>query len=164
MKLFIIAAVAANRVIGRANQLPWRLPADLKQFKNLTMGHTLLMGRRTYESIGHALPGRKTVVMTRRKDYQAEGILVAHSIDAALQMTSGDDEAWVAGGAEIYRQTLPRADRLYLTLIHAEMEGDTFFPEFDESAWDILSRQDFEPDDKNPYAYSFVVYERKRSE
>ena len=161
MRLSIIAAMSANRVIGNNNNLPWRLPADLKRFKSLTLGHHLIMGRKTFESIGQPLPGRTTVVITHQTGFAPEGVLVAHSIDQALQMASGDDEVFVAGGAQIYQQMLPRADRLYLTSIHEEFEGDTDFPEFEESDWQLISEEDHAADEKNPYSYSFLIYEKK---
>ena len=161
MKLSIIAAMSANRVIGSNNDLPWRLPADWKRFKSLTMGHHLIMGRKTFESIGQPLPGRTTVVISHQTDYAPAGVLVAHSIDQALQLVAGDNEVFVFGGAQIYQQLLPRADRLYLTFIHEEFEGDTDFPEFEKSDWQLISEEDHAPDDKNLYPYSFLVYERK---
>jgi len=161
MKLSIIAAMSANRVIGSNNDLPWRLPADWKHFKNLTMGHHLIMGRKTFESIGRPLPGRTTVVITRQTGYAPEGVLVAHSVEQALQMAAGDDEVFVAGGAQIYQQMLPRADRLYLTSVHEEFEGDTNFPEFEESDWELISEEGYAPDEKNHYPYSFLIYERR---
>ncbi len=161
MRLSIIAAMSASRVIGNNNNLPWRLPADLKRFKNLTMGHHLIMGRKTFESIGQPLPGRTTVVISHQTDYAPAGVLVAHSIDQALQLVAGDNEVFVAGGAQIYQQMLPRADRLYLTSIHEEFEGDTDFPEYEESDWQLISEENQEPDEKTPYPYSFLVYERK---
>ena len=161
MRLSIIAAMSANRVIGNNNNLPWRLPADLKRFKSLTMGHHLIMGRKTFESIGQPLPGRTTVVITHQTGFAPEGVLVAHSIDQALHVVAGDDEVFVAGGAQIYQQMLPRADRLYLTSIHEEFEGDTNFPEFEESDWQLISEENQEPDAKNPYTYSFLIYEKK---
>ena len=164
MKLSVIVAVSADGVIGRDNSLPWRLPADLQRFKCLTLGHHLLMGRKTFESIGRALPGRTTVVITRRGDWSAEGVAVAHSVDDAVEIarSAGESEAFVAGGAEIYRQTLSRADRLYVTRIHAPFEGDTHFPELEESAWHVTSSEDREPDDRNPHPYTFTVYDRTR--
>ncbi len=162
MRLSIIAAMSANRVIGRNNDLPWRLPADWKRFKSLTMEHHLIMGRKTFESIGQPLPGRTTVVITHQTDYAPEGVLVAHSVEQALQMAAGDDEVFVAGGAQIYQQVLPRADRLYLTSIHEDFEGDTHFPEFEESDWKLISEEGYGPDEKNPYAYTFLIYERLR--
>ena len=162
MRLSIIAAMSANRVIGSHNDLPWRLPADLKRFKSLTMGHHLIMGRKTFESIGQPLPGRTTVVITHQTGYAPEGVLVAHSVEQALQMAAGDDEVFVAGGAQIYQLLFPRADRLYLTSIHEEFEGDTDFPEFEESDWQLNSEEKHEPDEKNLYPYTFLIYERLR--
>ena len=160
MRLSIIAAMSLNRVIGRDNRLPWHLPADWAHFKKLTMGHCLLMGRKTLESIGRPLPGRTTVVLTRQREYASPGVRVTHSLEEALRMVSGD-EVFIAGGAEIYRQTLPRAERLYLTVIQATLEGDTYFPEFDEADWQLVSQQDYPANSKNPYPYTFLVYERK---
>jgi dihydrofolate reductase len=159
MRVSLIAAVAANRVIGRDNQLPWRLPEDLRRFKRLTMGRTLVMGRKTFDSIGRPLPGRSTVVITRQPGYAPPGVTVAHSVDEALALAQGD-EVFVAGGEEIFRQTIGRADRLYLTWIYAELPGDTRFPDFDEREWRIVEREDHGPEGEVPYAYSFVVYDR----
>ena len=168
MRLSIIAAMSQNRVIGRDTRLPWHLPADWAHFKKLTMGHCLLMGRKTLESIGRPLPGRTMVVVTRQRDYAPPGappgVRVAHSLEEALAMTAGD-EVFIAGGAEIYRQTLPRVKRLYLTLVQATLEGDAYFPEFDEADWQLASQENYPADAKNPYPYGFLVYERKnRSE
>ena len=179
MRLSIIAAMSQNRVIGRDTGLPWHLPADWAHFKKLTMGHCLLMGRKTLESIGRPLPGRTTVVVTRQRDYAPPGappgaprrparappgvppsVRLAHSLEEALAMTTGD-EVFIAGGAEIYRQTLPRVERLYLTLVQATLEGDTYFPEFDAADWQLASQEHYPADAKNPYPYSFLVYERK---
>lgn len=162
MRLSIIAAMSANRVIGSNNDLPWRLPADWKRFKSLTMGHHLIMGRKTFESIGQPLPGRTTVVITRQTGYAPEGVLVAHSVEQALQTVGGDDEVFIAGGAQIYQQMLPRADRMYLTSIDEQFEGDTDFPEFEESDWELISEEGHAPDEKNPYPYTFLIYERLR--
>jgi dihydrofolate reductase len=163
MRLSIIAAMSANRVIGSNNDLPFRLPADLKRFKSLTMGHHLIMGRKTFESIGQPLPGRSTVVITHQTGYAPAGVLVAHSIEQALEIAAEDDEVFVAGGGQIYQQLLPRADRLYLTSIHEEFEGDTHFPEFEKSDWKLISEDSHEPDEKNPYPYSFLIYERNNA-
>lgn len=167
MKISIIAAMARNRVIGRGNSLPWRLPADLERFKRLTMGHCLLMGRKTFESIGRALPGRSTIVISRQREYSPPGVLVARSLDEALSFAAGRvkfkvdaDEVFVAGGAQIYEQALPRAGRMYLTLIDADFEGDAFFPEFDESAWRVVSEERHDATDGQPYAFRYVDYER----
>jgi dihydrofolate reductase len=159
MKRSIIAAVAANGVIGAGNQIPWRLPPDLKRFKALTLGHCLLMGRKTFESIGRPLPGRTTIVITRH-DYAApEGVLVARSVDEALALASGD-EVFIAGGAEIYRAMLPLTDRIYLTRLEREFPGDVFFPEIDWAQWRVRERERHEATEAVPYSYEFVTYER----
>jgi dihydrofolate reductase len=163
MRISLVVAMAANRVIGRDNGLPWHLPADLQHFKRITMGKPILMGRRTWESIGRPLPGRTSIVISRDAGYAAPGCIVVHSIDAALQAAAEcGDEAMVIGGAEFYRQVLPRADTLYLTRIHADFEGDTFFPELDDSEWREVEHSDREPDVKNPYRYSFIRLDRVR--
>lgn len=155
MTLTAIAAVARNGVIGAQGDLPWRLPADLRRFKALTTGHVLVMGRKTFESIGRALPGRSTIVVTRQPGWSADGVRVASSVDDAL-VTAAElgPETFVAGGAEIYAQTLARADRLELTEVHAEPDGDTFFPGLDRSAWLEVAR---EPHDR----FDFVSYARR---
>jgi dihydrofolate reductase len=161
MRISLVVAMAANRVIGRDNGLPWHLPADLQHFKRITMGKPILMGRRTWESIGRPLPGRTSIVITRDAGYSAPGCVVVHTIEAALQAAADcGDEAMVIGGAEFYRQVLPRANTLYLTRIHADFEGDTLFPELDESEWREVERSDCEPDGKNPYRYSFIRLDR----
>jgi dihydrofolate reductase len=161
MTVSIIVAMTADRVIGRDNGLPWRLPADLRRFKRLTLGHHLVVGRKTWESIGRPLPGRTMVVITRRRDYRAEGATVAHSVDDALAVAraAGDDEIFVGGGAEIYRETLERADRLYLTLVHTTVDGDAFFPEHDLERWTEVGREERAADARNPLAVSFITYE-----
>ncbi len=156
----IIAALAENRVIGINNTLPWRLPNDLKHFRRLTTGHAIVMGRKNYESIGKPLPERTNIVITRQSGYEAPGCLVAHSLDEALKMASDDTEVFVIGGAEIYQQTLTRADRLYLTLVHDTVAGDTYFPAVDSNDWREISRERHERDERHAYAYSFVVLER----
>jgi dihydrofolate reductase len=161
VRISIIAAVAANGVIGRDNDLPWRLPADLRRFKRLTMGHHLIMGRRTFESIGRPLPGRTTVVLSRRPDPPHPDVLLARGLEEALQMAAADDEVFVAGGAEIYALALPRADRVYLTRLHREFDGDARFPPFDEAAWELLEREDHEADERNRYPHTFLVYQRR---
>ena len=162
MRLSLIAAGADNRVIGRDNDLPWRLSADLQRFKTLTMGHHLLMGRKTFASLGRALPGRTMVVISRGQPSLPAGVRLAHSLDEAVEMarSNGDDEAFVAGGAEIYAQALPTADRLYLTRVHTSCEGDTLFPVWEPDKWRQVSREDRPADDRNAHPYSFLVYER----
>ena len=156
MKISIIVAMAENRVIGRDNGLPWHLPADLKHFKAITMGKPIIMGRKTWESIGRPLPGRTNIVVTRSPDYTAEGCVVVHSFEQALAAAAQHDEAMVIGGAEFYRQVLPQANTLYLTLVHETIEGDTYFPALDETQWQEVERTDFEADEQNPHAYSFI--------
>ncbi len=154
-----VVAMARNGVIGKDNQLPWRLPADLRHFKAVTMGKPIIMGRKTYDSIGRPLPARTNIVVTRDPAYQAEGCVVAHSIEAALAAAGEVEEAMIIGGADFYRQLLPRADRIYLTLIDAEVEGDTCFPELDPARWHERSREDHVADADNPYPYSFILLE-----
>jgi len=153
----VIAAMARNRVIGIDNTLPWRLSEDLKHFKALTMGHHIVMGRKTYESIGKPLPGRTMVIVTRDPAYRVEGCLTAHSIDAAIAACAGDAEVFFVGGAELYAQVLPRADRLYLTEIQADFAGDAWFPEFDRASWRERERR--ENVSADGLAYHFVTYE-----
>ena len=160
MKISFIVAKARNGVIGDNNQLPWRLPADLKHFKAVTLGKPVLMGRKTFESIGKPLPQRTNIVVTRDAAYQAEGCVVVHSIDAALAAAKDAEEVMVIGGAQFYEQLLPRAERIYLTEVHEDFAGDAVFPEFDAQQWQEVERRDFEPDEKNAHAYSFLVLER----
>lgn len=166
MTVSIIAIVAANDVIGRGNELPWHMPADLKRFKQLTMGHHLIMGRKTFQSVGKPLPGRINVIVTRSVDFNPDGVAVARSVEEAISKAeaAGDDEIFIAGGAEIYGQTLHRADRMYITRLHGEPQGDTFFPEFDDvNEWQLVDAEHFEADEKNEYPYSFLTYERQPS-
>lgn len=156
----IIVALAKNRVIGIENRLPWRLPGDMQWFRQQTLGKTVVMGRKTYESLGKPLPDRRNVVVTRARDFTAPGCTVVHSLDEALGLAQ-ETELMVIGGEEIYRQTLPRADRLYLTLVDSEVEGDAWFPEFDWGAWREIERIPRPADERNPYAYSFLILERK---
>lgn len=170
MKFSLIVALAENRVIGIDNKLPWYLPNDLKYFKQVTMGKTIVMGRKTYESIGKPLPGRTNIIITRQVGYQApnanDSVKVVASLEAARELAesialiNGQDETMIIGGAEIYSQALTLVDRMYLTEVHAEVEGDAFFPTFDRSAWQEVAREDFAAEGPNPYNYSFVVYER----
>ncbi|MGE5242477.1 MAG: type 3 dihydrofolate reductase [Bacteroidota bacterium] len=163
-RVSLIAAMAENRVIGVDNTLPWRLPADLKHFRRLTTGHHVIMGRRNYESIGKPLPERTNIVVTRNRKYRAPGCVVTHSLEEALERAQTDAEIFVIGGAEIYRQAFARADRLYLTLVHASVAGDTYFPEFAADRWNEISRERHEADAKNPYPYSFLVFDRRKQE
>ena len=161
MRISIIAAMSSNRVIGLNDDLPWRLPPDLKRFKELTMGHHMVMGRKTFDTIGRPLPGRITVVVTRRADFYHQDVLVAHSIDDALKLAQNDEEIFIAGGGEIYGLTLDLADRIYLTVINRDFEGDTFFPLFDESKWQTVEEQEFTPDEQNPLGFTFLTLDRK---
>jgi len=161
MMISIIAALAKNRVIGKGNSLPWHLPADLKHFKDLTLGKPVIMGSRTFGSIGKALPGRTTIVLTDDKEFNALGCLTAKSIEEALELVKDSTEVMVAGGASVYKQFLPLANRMYLTLVNAEIEGDFYFPEYKESEWEEIERFDFEADKENIYSYSFITLNRK---
>jgi len=158
--LSIIVAMAKNRVIGADNKIPWKLSADLKRFKDITMGHHLIMGRKTWESIGRPLPGRTTVVITRQQDYAAPGALVAASLDAAIAACGDDSEIFVIGGAQLYAAALPRADRLYLTLVDAEIAGDTRMPDFDLTQWRLHRSETHSRDGQNQYDTLFAIYDR----
>lgn len=166
MKLSIICAMDENLVIGRKNSLPWHLPEDLKHFKRTTMGNCIIMGRKTFESIGRPLPGRTNIIVTRNRDYEVENARVVDSLGDAIELAEnishidGSDEAFVIGGAELYKHALPLAERLHLTMVHAEVEGDTYFPAIDTSEWLEVSRQRFDADQHNPYDYSICVFER----
>lgn len=169
MKLSLIVALAENRVIGRDNKLPWYLPNDLKYFKQVTLGKPVIMGRKTYESIGRPLPGRSNIIITRQPDYQPpaanDSVKVVASLEAARELAEhiclidGQQEAMIIGGAEIYSLALALVDRMYLTEVHAVVDGDAYFPEFDRDAWNKVAGEDFAATGPNPYAYSFNVYE-----
>ena len=161
MSLSIIVALSENHVIGSGNQLPWKLSADLKRVKALTMGHHLIMGRKTYESIGRPLPGRTNVIITRNGSYAPEGCVVVNSLAAALELAKEDSEAFVFGGGEIFREALPLVNKIYLTKVHCVIDGDTHFPELTSSEWIELDREEFKADEKNEYDYSFITLQRK---
>jgi len=158
--LTLIAAMAENRVIGRDNRLPWRLPADLRHFKRLTVGKPILMGRRTWESLPGLLPDRPHIVLTRDPGYLAEGARVVGDLAEALRAAGDAPEMVVVGGAEIYLLTLPLARQLLLTLVHTEVEGDTWFPELPPGEWREVARERHEADEQNPFPYSFLRFER----
>ena len=160
MKLAIIVATDEQGLIGKENDLPWRLSADLQYFRRVTMGKPIVMGRNTHESIGKALPGRHNIIITSDQRYQADGCSIVHSINEALALCVDDAEIMVMGGASLYKQLLPKADKLYLTLVHASLKGDTWFPDWKKEEWRQLSREDHLADDKNEYPYSFIVYEK----
>lgn len=166
MTISIITAIAANGVIGKDNDLPWHLPTDFRYFKNMTLGKPCVVARHTFESFGGALKGRTNIVLTHNPDYNPEGAMVAHSLDEALRIAEehrgGSDEIMILGGAMLYEEILPRTDRMYITRIHHAFEGDTRFPEFDESEWIEVAREDHEPDEKNAYPFSFTVLERRK--
>lgn len=153
--------MARNRTIGVNNTLPWRCPEDLKHFKALTMGHHMIMGRKTYDSIGKPLPGRTTVVVTRNAELKIEGCLMAHSLEQAIAACAGDEEVFVVGGAELYAQALPLVDTLYITEIQQDVEGDAHFPAFDRSEWQEASREVRTQETPQPLEYHFVCYRRK---
>ena len=157
-----MVAVSRNGVIGRDNQLPWRLPDDLAYFKRVTMGHPILMGRRTYESIGRALPGRLNIVVTHQRGYEAPGCVVAHSLEEAWRAAGDAAEISIIGGTVIFRETLPFADRIHLTEVDAEVEGDTFFPPFDRTEWRETEVLRHAPDERHRYPFRIVVLDRKR--
>lgn len=160
MLISLIVAVSSNQIIGKNNQLIWHLPADLKHFKQLTTGHTVFMGRKTYDSIGKPLPNRRNVVISRSVT-QIEGCEVAASLEDALKLSSEEKEVFMIGGAEIYRQALPLANRIYLTHVHQDFDGDTFFPEIDAETWQETEREDFLPDEKNKLSYSFITLNKR---
>ncbi|MFT5426845.1 MAG: dihydrofolate reductase [Gammaproteobacteria bacterium] len=160
MKISIIVAMDKNRVIGLEGDLPWRLSADLKHFKAITMGKPLIMGRKTHESIGRPLPGRKNIVVTHSQDFKAEGCVIVHSLDDAFQAAGDVDEVMIMGGSGVYDQSLARVDRLYLTEVHADVKGDVYFPKFDKCEWKEVEMEKHTADEKNEFDYSFVVLER----
>jgi dihydrofolate reductase len=161
MKLSLIVAMDQKGVIGINNALPWRLSADLKYFKSVTMGKPIIMGRKTHESIGKPLPGRRNIIISRNQDYSAAGCEVCHSLAEALTHCAGEPEVVVIGGRDIFIAAIDRADRIYLTEVHADVLGDTFFPVFDRLQWHEVERQKFPADEKNEYPHSFVVLDRK---
>jgi dihydrofolate reductase len=158
----LIVAMDRRRGIGIENRLPWRLPADLKRFRELTMGHHLIVGRKTYESIGKPLPGRRMVIITRDPNYRVEECFIAHSVEEALAVAraQGESEAFIGGGAEIYAQTLPRAHRIYLTVVEADVEADVFLPKWNEEEWIEQESIHHPPDEKNALPFTFKLLER----
>ncbi|ADI29492.1 dihydrofolate reductase [Methylotenera versatilis] len=158
-QLSIIVAIANNQVIGINNTLPWHLPEDLKRFRALTTGHHIIMGRKTYESLGRLLPGRITVIVTRNKDYQLEGALIAHSLEAAVALCKNDDEVFLIGGAELYQDGLKLADKLYITEVDLTVDGDAFFPQFDLNLWQETTREVHTSAQGLPFSY--ITYMRK---
>ena len=167
MNLALICAMAGNGVIGNRNALPWRLPEDLRHFRRTTMGHSIIMGRKTFESIGGPLAGRSNIVVSRQPGYGADGVKVRDSLEAALELAEtiaaidGAEQAFVIGGAELYRLAMPQAELFHLTRIHADVAGDTRLEGFDEAEWEEISRQDFTRDPENPYNYSICLLRKK---
>lgn len=156
----MIVAASANNVIGVDGGLPWCLSEDLRRFKEITLGKPMIMGRLTFESIGKALPGRRSIVITRQANYEAEGCDVVTTMDAALELASDADEVMIIGGGKVYEQLLPMTDRIYLTRVHADFDGDTFFPEIREDEWQIVSSEPLPSNDERPFSISFQTLER----
>ena len=160
----IIAAVAENNALGKNNELIWHLPADLKRFKQVTSGHCVIMGRKTYESLGRPLPNRTNIIITRNKNYTAKGCLVSNSLNEAIELAKKEDNSpFILGGAEIYKQSMLIADKLDLTFVHNTFDADAFFPEIDLNIWKETTREDFKADEKNKYDYSFVKFTKKEA-
>lgn len=160
MQIVAVVAMSENRVIGRDGDLPWRISADLKHFKAVTMGYPILMGRKTWESLGRPLPGRRNIVITRNADFAVNGTERAASLDDALAMCAGAEKAMIIGGGQIYKEIMDRLDVIELTEVHAETDGDTYFPEIDPADWRETSRERFEPETPDGPAFSFVTLER----
>ena len=160
MTVSIIVAMAENGVIGRDMDLPWHISADLKRFKALTMGHHIVMGRKTFESIGRLLPGRTTVIVTRQPDYQVDGAVIVNSLGAAQAAATDDSELFIIGGGQVYEIALPLADRLHVTRVHTEVDGDTSFPAIDWDQWELVSAERHGADEKNDYDFTFESYRR----
>lgn len=158
----IIAAIGKNNELGKKNQLLWNLPADMKHFKETTSGHTVIMGQKTYESIGKALPNRRNIVLTREKDFKAEGVEISDSLEKTIaSFQDSDEEVFIIGGGQIYKQSLDYADKLYITHVDmADKDADTFFPEIIPIVWNEVSHEEHKKDDKNPYNYTFSIYEK----
>ena len=157
-----IVAISENHVIGKDNKLLWHLPGDLRHFKEITTGHTIIMGRKTFESVGKPLPKRRNIIITRQ-DIKIEGCEIVNSIEAALSLAKDEQEVFITGGAEIYKQSLHLTDRIYLTIVHKKFEGDSFFPEIDKQEWKEVFRDDHQADEKNSLPYSFITLEREIS-
>ena len=157
----IIAAIAENNALGKDNKLIWHLPADLKRFKQVTLNHHIIMGRKTFESLGKPLPNRTTIIITRNKNYSVKDCIVVNSLEEAIEASKSDENPFILGGAEIYKQAIKIADKLDITFVHHKFEADVFFPIIDTNIWKEISKEDFKADEKNKYNYSFVTFERK---
>jgi len=156
----IVVAISENNAIGKNNQLLWYLPADLKHFKNITTGHTVIMGRKTYDSVGKPLPNRRNIIITRQ-NITIEGCEVVKSIEDALVLSAGEEEVFIVGGAEIYKQSIHLTNRIYLTVVHQKFDADSFFPEINYDEWRETEREDHQPDEKNKLRYSFITLDRR---
>jgi len=161
MIISIIVAIAENNAIGKGNQLLWRMPADLKHFKNATTGHTVIMGRKTFDSVGKPLPNRRNIVITRNTDLKIDGVEIVNTLEKAVSLCNNDEEVFIVGGAEIYKMAMDRTDKIYLTVIHGVFDADTFFPEIDLDIWKETEIVDNNADEKNPFDYTFSTYVRK---
>lgn len=161
MNISIITAIGKNRELGKNNSLLWHLPKDMTHFKNVTTGHSVIMGRKTFESIGRALPNRRNIVVTKNTDYKNEAVEVAHSLEDALNLVKDEEEVFIIGGAQIYKEALPFAHKLYITKVDGTFDADTFFPEIDESKWHLVSKEEHKKDQTNPYDLVFEVLETK---
>ena len=160
MKISLVVAVSANNVIGADGGLPWRLSEDLRRFKDITMGKPMIMGRQTFESIGKALPGRRNIILSRQAAYEQVGCDVVNTPEEALRLAGGADEVMIIGGGKVYEEFLPMTDRIYMTRVHTDVDGDTFFPEINDDEWRIVSSHPLPPNDERPFSISFQVLER----
>lgn len=160
MTITIVVAIAQNHAIGKDNKLLWHLPNDLKHFKTITSGGTVIMGRKTYDSVGKPLPNRRNIIITRQS-ITIDGCEVINSLDEALALCKTEQEVFIVGGAEIYKMAMPVTNRIYLTIVHHDFEGDTYFPEIEENNWKETEREDHQPDEKHKYSYSFITLERR---
>lgn len=164
MRISIIFAMDEKHGIGYKNKLPWHLPADLRQFRKITMGHHVIMGRKTFQSIGKPLTGRKNIIVTRNPHFEVDDCIVVHSIDQGLAIarSNGEAEIFIIGGGEIFTQALPRADRIYLTMVHTVSNSDVYFPKFDETVWQLIDSQYYPADAENKYPMTFMILEREK--
>ncbi|MBS3102807.1 type 3 dihydrofolate reductase [Candidatus Woesearchaeota archaeon] len=161
MIISFVAAMSKNRVIGKNNKIPWSMPADVRHMRKMIEGKPLIMGRKTHESIGRPLPDRKNIILTRDKSYKSKGCIVVHTQEEALKAAEGAEEVIIFGGEEIYRMFLPKANRMYLTIIDAEVEGDAFFPEYDKKEWKVVEKKEHKADEENKHDYTFITLQRK---
>ena len=160
-QIIIVVAVSENNAIGKNNQLLWHMPTDLKHFKSITSGGTVVMGRKTFDSVGRPLPNRRNIVITRQKNLEIDGVEVVNSLDSALELASGEEKIFIVGGAEIYKEALPLTHKIELTRVHQEFDADAFFPELDNETWKEVWKEDHLPDEKNKFAYTFSTLERR---